>query len=183
MASQKWCACPGYVFAFAIIVCVEKMLLWKDSTCHKSPDISCFASLLLCGKQGVFSFGGIKAQEQGTMAFDEKDHPRNPNTGKFVEKGKSSMLQKYELHAKIARVTSVEWAMYFQMLGKEQHGEFIYHSRSKQRWVRIETENSFKILIDNDEFDSPRVINVLEFRSGDLMSDYINEMKNDGEIE
>lgn len=106
------------------------------------------------------------------MNFNENDHPRDAKTGKFIEKGTTTILQKYEFRAKIARVTRQEWAIYYKIIAGELHGDFIFRATDKERWVRLDT----KILIDNGEFVAPKVSSVIEFTSNDIMNDFWEEM-------
>ncbi|MBR2333879.1 MAG: hypothetical protein IKA59_00870 [Clostridia bacterium] len=105
------------------------------------------------------------------MNYNEDEHPRGDD-GRWIKKGTSPMLQKYEYRAKIARVTKQEWRIYYKIIAGELRGDFVYRATDKERWVRIDT----KILIDNGEFITPKVNSVIEFASNDIMNDFLEEM-------
>ena len=88
------------------------------------------------------------------------------------------------LHKKTrtAKITKQEWAIYYKIIGDEQHGDFIYRTKFGQRAVRVETDNSYKIFIDNGEYDNARVLAVYSFASSDDVSDTIDYMRTIGVI-
>lgn len=77
-----------------------------------------------------------------------------------------------------ASLSKQEFAQYFKILGDEQHGDFVYRTKSGQRVVRLEN----KIVIDNGSFENPRVRKVYEFDSNDEMNDILSDLANEGVI-
>ena len=127
-------------------------------------------------------FGYLK--EQG---IDTKDMSVQEAIDKYQEMNKEENNTKdgYEgLHKKTrtAKITKQEWAIYYKIIGDEQHGDFIYRTKFGQRAVRVETDNSYKIFIDNGEYDNVRVSAVYSFASTDDVSDTIDYMRTIGVI-
>lgn len=142
-------------------------------------------------------------------AFEESKHPRDKD-GKFTDSGGGNSRageakRIFELAEKLgieynkntsyqtikARVEQLEkakrqnvslskqeWAQYYKILGDEKHGNFVFKTKSGQRVVRLEN----KVIIDNGEFENPRVQKVYEFRDNDIMNDWFNDLVNKGVI-
>lgn len=71
-----------------------------------------------------------------------------------------------------------EWAQYYKIIGDEQHGDFVYHTETNERYVRLES----KIVIDDNDFVSPKVKEVIAFDNNDLLNDALNQIARRGII-
>lgn len=76
-------------------------------------------------------------------------------------------------------LTKQEWAQYYKMLGDEQHGDFVYRTKSGGRCVRLQS----KIIIDNGDFVAPAVTGVIEFASNDELNIMLNKLAAEGIIQ
>ena len=76
-------------------------------------------------------------------------------------------------------LTKQEWAQYYKMLGDEQHGDFVYRTKSGGRCVRLQS----KIIIDNGDFAAPAVTGVIEFASNDELNIMLNKLAAEGIIQ
>lgn len=127
--------------------------------------------------------------------FDESEHPRDDD-GKFTdgtgggrtqwitskrdfsnvqadekdlqESGKSSNI----------KLSKQEWAQYYKIIGDERHGDFVYHTKNNERWVRLE----HKLIVDDNEYMSPTVKKVYVFPDNDSMNDVLNILARKGTI-
>ncbi len=125
--------------------------------------------------------------------FDESKHPRD-RFGQFTRKGLEHIKEHPPVEAKSLpnrkfvrferpnglstksksdriNLSKQEWAQYYKYIADEQWGAFIHHI-GDERWVRLDT----KIVIDNAEFEKPKIKTVLEFDSNGKMNDYLNEV-------
>lgn len=93
------------------------------------------------------------------MQADEKD---------LQENGKSSNI----------KLSKQEWAQYYKIIGDEQHGDFVYHTKNNERWVRLE----HKLIVDDNEYMSPTVKKVYVFPDNDSMNDVLNILARKGTI-
>lgn len=71
-----------------------------------------------------------------------------------------------------------EWAQYYKIIGDEQHGDFVYHTKNNERWVRLE----HKLIVDDNEYMSPTVKKVYVFPDNDSMNDVLNILARKGTI-
>ena len=71
-----------------------------------------------------------------------------------------------------------EWAQYYKIIGDEQHGDFVYHTKNNERWVRLE----HKLIVDDNEYMSPIVKKVYVFPDNDSMNDVLNILARKGTI-
>lgn len=71
-----------------------------------------------------------------------------------------------------------EWAQYYKIIGDEQHGDFVYHTKNNERWVRLE----YKLIVDDNEYMSPTVKKVYIFPDNDSMNDVLNILARKGTI-
>lgn len=71
-----------------------------------------------------------------------------------------------------------EWAQYYKIIGDEQHGDFVYHTKNNERWVRLE----HKLIVDDNEYMSPNVKKVYVFPDNDSMNDVLNILARKGTI-
>lgn len=71
-----------------------------------------------------------------------------------------------------------EWAQYYKIIGDEQHGGFVYHTKNNERWVRLE----HKLIVDDNEYMSPTVKKVYIFPDNDSMNDVLNILARKGTI-
>lgn len=141
--------------------------------------------------------------------FEESKHPRD-NGGKFTDKGggnsgageakrifelaeklgieynkntnyqtiKARVEQAQKAKRKEASLSKQEWAQYYKALGDEKHGNFVFKTKSGQRVVRLDD----KIVIDNGDFENPRIQNIWHFRNSDAMDDLLNDLVIEGVI-
>lgn len=141
--------------------------------------------------------------------FEESKHPRD-NDGKFTDKGgvnsgageakrifelaeklgieynkntsyqtvKARVEQAQKAKRKKISLSKQEWAQYYKALGDEKHGNFVFKTKSGQRVVRLDD----KIVIDNGDFENPRIQNVWHFRNSDVMDDLLNDLVIEGVI-
>lgn len=93
------------------------------------------------------------------MQADEKD---------LQENGKSSNT----------KLSKQEWGQYYKIIGDEQHGDFVCHTETNERYVRLES----KIVIDDNDFVSPKVKEVIAFDNNDLLNDALNQIARRGII-
>lgn len=109
--------------------------------------------------------GGGKTQwitskrDFSNVQADEKD---------LQENGKSSNI----------KLSKQEWAQYYKIIGDEQHGDFVYHTKNNERWVRLE----HKLIVDDNEYMSPTVKKVYVFPDNDSMNDVLNILARKGTI-
>lgn len=125
--------------------------------------------------------------------FDESKHPRDDD-GKFtdgngsqwttskrdysnVQGEEKKRLQSDSGSGKIS-LSKQEWAQYYKIIGDEQHGDFVYHTETNERYVRLES----KIVIDDNDFVSPKVKEVIAFDNNDLLNDALNQIARRGII-
>lgn len=71
-----------------------------------------------------------------------------------------------------------EWAQYYKIIGDERHGDFVYHTKNNERWVRLE----HKLIVDDNEYMSPTVKKVYVFPDNDSMNDVLNILARKGTI-
>lgn len=90
------------------------------------------------------------------------------NENDLQENGKSSNI----------KLSKQEWAQYYKIIGDEQHGDFVYHTETNERYVRLES----KIVIDDNDFVSPKVKEVIAFDNNDLLNDALNQIARRGII-
>lgn len=127
--------------------------------------------------------------------WNESEHPRDDD-GKFTDgtgggrtqwitsKRDFSNVQANEndLHesGKSGKIelSKQEWAQYYKIIGDEQHGDFVYHTETNERYVRLES----KIVIDDNDFVSPKVKEVIAFDNNDLLNDALNQIARRGII-
>ena len=76
------------------------------------------------------------------------------------------------------KLSKQEWAQYYKIIGDEQHGDFVYHTETNERYVRLES----KIVIDDNDFVSPKVKEVIAFDNNDLLNDALNQIARRGII-
>lgn len=122
--------------------------------------------------------------------WNESEHPRDDD-GKFTDgtgggrtqwitsKRDFSNVQADEkdLHESgksgNIKLSKQEWAQYYKIIGDEQHGDFVYHTKDGGRAVRLEN----KLLFDNGSFSTPKVNKMLKFDNNDLLNDAIEVLK------
>ena len=129
------------------------------------------------------------------MKWNESEHPRDDD-GKFtdgtgggrthwitskrdfsnVQAGEKD-LQENGKSGNI-KLSKQEWAQYYKIIGDEQHGDFVYHTETNERYVRLES----KIVIDDNDFVSPKVKEVIAFDNNDLLNDALNQIARRGII-
>lgn len=93
----------------------------------------------------------------------------------WTEKGKGQYKNKND---KSSQPTEQEWVQYYKIIGDEQHGDFVYHTETNERYVRLES----KIVIDDNDFVSPKVKEVIAFDNNDLLNDALNQIARRGII-
>ncbi|MGN0743912.1 MAG: hypothetical protein ACI4MZ_01370 [Christensenellales bacterium] len=120
------------------------------------------------------------------MSWNESEHPRDED-GKFTDGNKTRWITTKRDYSNVQggegkhlqsdggsgtiNLTKQEWAQYYKILGDEQHGDFVYHSYANERWVRLDN----KIIIDDNDFVSPTVKDVLYYEDNDALNDAINQ--------
>lgn len=127
--------------------------------------------------------------------WNESEHPRDDD-GKFTDgtgggrthwitsKRDFSNVQADEndLHESgksgNIKLSKQEWAQYYKVIGDEQHGDFVYHTKNNERWVRLE----HKLIVDDNEYMSPTVKKVYVFPDNDSMNDVLNILARKGTI-
>lgn len=127
--------------------------------------------------------------------WNESEHPRDDD-GKFTDgtgggrtqwitsKRDFSNVQADEkdLHESgksgNIKLSKQEWAQYYKIIGDEQHGDFVYHTKNNERWVRLE----HKLIVDDNEYMSPTVKKVYVFPDNDSMNDVLNILARKGTI-
>ena len=125
--------------------------------------------------------------------WNESEHPRDDD-GKFtdgngsrwttskrdysnVQGEEKKRLQSDSGSGKIS-LSKQEWAQYYKIIGDEQHGDFVYHTKNNERWVRLEN----KLIVDDNEYMSPTVKKVYVFPDNDSMNDVLNILARKGTI-
>ena len=76
------------------------------------------------------------------------------------------------------KLSKQEWAQYYKIIGDERHGDFVYHTKNNERWVRLE----HKLIVGNNEYMSPTVKKVYVFPDNDSMNDVLNILARKGTI-
>lgn len=76
------------------------------------------------------------------------------------------------------KLSKQEWAQYYKIIGDERHGDFVYHTKNNERWVRLE----HKLIVDDNEYMSPTVKKVYVFPDNDSMNDVLNILARKGTI-
>lgn len=127
--------------------------------------------------------------------WNESEHPRDDD-GKFTDgtgggrtqwitsKRDFSNVQADEkdLHESgksgNIKLSKQEWAQYYKIIGDERHGDFVYHTKNNERWVRLE----HKLIVDDNEYMSPTVKKVYFFPDNDSMNDVLNILARKGTI-
>ena len=122
------------------------------------------------------------------MKWDESQHPRDPD-GKFARKFsnfqrpvKGQRMESPKVVGKSLEVvgnpplTREEWSLYYKTIDEEKLGNYVYKDNNGARFVRIETEYSNRVLIDDGRYLHPKIKEVLSFRTNDEMSDFYNRM-------
>lgn len=127
--------------------------------------------------------------------WNESEHPRDDD-GKFTDgtgggrtqwitsKRDFSNVQADEkdLHESgksgNIKLSKQEWAQYYKIIGDERHGDFVYHTKNNERWVRLE----HKLIVDDNEYMSPTVKKVYVFPDNDSMNDVLNILARKGTI-
>lgn len=127
--------------------------------------------------------------------WNESEHPRDDD-GKFTDgtgggrtqwitsKRDFSNVQADEkdLHERgksgNIKLSKQEWAQYYKIIGDERHGDFVYHTKNNERWVRLE----HKLIVDDNEYMSPTVKKVYVFPDNDSMNDVLNILARKGTI-
>lgn len=122
--------------------------------------------------------------------WNESEHPRDDD-GKFTDEtggGKTQWItskrdfsnvqaNENDLHESgksgNIKLSKQEWAQYYKIIGDEQHGDFVYHTKDGGRAVRLEN----KLLFDNGSFSTPKVNKMLKFDNNDLLNDAIEVLK------
>ncbi len=122
--------------------------------------------------------------------WNESEHPRDDD-GKFTDGtggGKTQWItskrdfsnvqaNENDLHESgksgNIKLSKQEWAQYYKIIGDEQHGDFVYHTKDGGRAVRLEN----KLLFDNGSFSTPKVNKMLKFDNNDLLNDAIEVLK------
>lgn len=119
----------------------------------------------------IIANGGGNSHE----ALSERATNQNrDDDGKFSENGLPSSGKGDKIN-----LTKQEWAQYYKMLGDEQHGDFVYRTKSGGRCVRLQS----KIIIDNGDFIAPAVTGVIEFASNDELNIMLNKLAAEGIIQ
>lgn len=153
---------PKTRFPFSILLYAQilflvkwRMAKWNESEHPRDDD----------GKFTDETGGGGKTQwitskrDYSNVQADEKD---------LQENGKSSNI----------KPSKQEWAQYYKIIGDEQHGDFVYHTKNNERWVRLE----HKLIVDDNEYMSPTVKKVYVFPDNDSMNDVLNILARKGMI-
>lgn len=127
--------------------------------------------------------------------WNESEHPRDDD-GKFTDgtgggrtqwitsKRDFSNVQADEkdLHESgksgNIKLSKQEWAQYYKIIGDERHGDFVYHTKNNEWWVRLE----HKLIVDDNEYMSPTVKKVYVFPDNDSMNDVLNILARKGTI-
>lgn len=127
--------------------------------------------------------------------WNESEHPRDDD-GKFTDGtdgGKTQWItskrdfsnvqaNEKDLHesgkSSNIKLSKQEWAQYYKIIGDEQHGGFVYHTKNNERWVRLE----HKLIVDDNEYMSPTVKKVYVFPDNDSMNDVLNILARKGTI-
>lgn len=122
--------------------------------------------------------------------WNESEHPRDDD-GKFTDGTSGGRTQwitskrdfsnvqanENDLHESgksgNIKLSKQEWAQYYKIIGDEQHGDFVYHTKDGGRAVRLEN----KLLFDNGSFSTPKVNKMLKFDNNDLLNDAIEVLK------
>lgn len=125
------------------------------------------------------------------MKWNESEHPRDDD-GKFKDGtgggGKTQWITSKRDYSNVQagekdlqengkssniKLSKQEWAQYYKIIGDEQHGDFVYHTKDGGRAVRLEN----KLLFDNGSFSTPKVNKMLKFDNNDLLNDAIEVLK------
>lgn len=128
--------------------------------------------------------------------WNESEHPRDDD-GKFTDGtgggGKTQWITSKRDYSNVQasendlqengkssniKLSKQEWAQYYKIIGDEQHGDFVYHTETNERYVRLES----KIVIDDNDFVSPKVKEVIAFDNNDLLNDALNQIARRGII-
>lgn len=80
------------------------------------------------------------------------------------------------LDEKIKSITPKEWALYYQFTNNDSGKGAIFYGKDGSRWVRIETDKSNKIIIDDGNNETRKIKDIKEFRNNDTINDVLNEL-------
>lgn len=101
-----------------------------------------------------------------------KQQGYDPATGRYGEENQEKLLPHQQKGGKI-KMTSQEWALYYKALGDEKRGNHVYRTDDGYRLIRIETQYSNKIVIDDGGYIGSQIQRVYSFPTSDELSDAI----------
>lgn len=110
------------------------------------------------------------------MKWQEEKHPRDED-GKFTEKGTGKQFRQNASYGEILKadnkvtLTKQEWANYYKTIGEIKAGLLAKrYSQSGRHYIIIGS----KVIFDNDNFENPRVYEVVKFKSEDALFDWLD---------
>ncbi len=139
-----------------------------------------------------FNGGRIMAE------FREEEHPRD-NDGKFKDKGASDKFNKLiekcsdnpEQDKKNiiqtqnnntpnkGTLTKQEWALWYKAVAEyKKLGYWEHETPNGNGILKIETNNSTKIVITSGTYENPKAMSIYSFKNNEDILDFIKELEN-----